>query len=198
LSDHRGAFIDIDESISMGKAIPSAQPIRQIGTKSILKELITYKEYLHHQISNRRVYDKAKKLSEEANKAETRDSDFLGRLNALDMIVTQNCMAAEKVVKLKIKMSPESYYAHQVVHYWNIKAKEKLNRIDTTIQQQAVKGGLPPEWQEYIYKNQRNPNSALRHATKLHSAIKEQQWDAKQTDIMEELKAVAACGGGTA
>jgi hypothetical protein len=109
MSDHRRAFIDIDESIAMGNSILSDRPIRQIGTKSRIKELITYKEYLHHQFTNHRVYDKEKELYEEADKAETRDSDFFGRLNALDIIVTQNCMAAEKVVKPKIEMSPESY-----------------------------------------------------------------------------------------
>jgi hypothetical protein len=132
-----------------------------------LKELITYKDYRSRQFTEHRVYKKTKALYKEANKAETRGSYFLGRRNALDMIVTQNCMTAEKVVKPKLKMSPESYYVHRVVHYWNLKAREKLNKIDTTIQQKAVKGGLPFEWQEYIDKNQPNKNSALRHAKKV-------------------------------
>jgi hypothetical protein len=197
-SDHRGAYIDIDESIATGNATPADQTKRQIGTKSRLKELLRYKAYLHKQFDQHRLYDKAKALYDEADKEETRGNDFLERLNELDSLITQHCLAAEKVVKPKIKLSPESFHAHQVVHYWNLRAKAKLNRIDTTIQQQELKDRLPPDWQSYIDNNKRKTKAAVRHAKMVYTTIKKQEREAYQEDIMEEMKAVAACEGSTA
>jgi hypothetical protein len=194
-SDHRGAYIDIDEIIASGTASPAEKPTRQIGTKCRLRELVRYKEYLHQQFDKHRVYDKAKALYEEADNAQTRDKDFLHRLNALDTIVTQNCLAAEKTVKPKLQSSLDSHFANQVVHYWNLKAKEQLNRIDTTRQQQKVREALPHEWQANIDNNRRSIKAALRHAKKVHTAIRRQEWEATQANIMEELKAVASCEG---
>jgi hypothetical protein len=194
-SHHRGASIDIDEIIISGTATPDEPLLRKIGTKIRLLEFIRYKEYLHRKFEKLRVYNKSKQLYEEAEKEETQGMDFLHRLNALDTIVTQFCLSMDKIVKPKVQRSVKSHSAHQVVHYWNLKAKEKLNRIDTTIQQQTVRETMPPEWKANINNNRRKIKAALRHTKKVYAAIKRQEREAKHADIMEESKAMASCEG---
>jgi hypothetical protein len=194
-SDHRGAFLDIKNTIINNNINPKGRQDRHISTSSRLKDLVKYKQYIQLQFTNHNIHEKAKALYDEAKDNEDNE-EFLYRLNKLDEEITLYCLAAEqKIAPTTRSTTKTSYNAQRIVHYWQIKAKGVINNINVKPQLDEIYNSLPDEWKARIDYNAKAPRSAIRSAKKEHKLIIKQEMIEQQESAMVDIQRVAETEG---
>jgi hypothetical protein len=95
LSNHRGMFLDITESILDTKVKLSRPTKRHIGSKSKPKTIYGYKQYIHKQFVLQRIYGRAENIKNLAEQGPA-TPELEKRINNLDKQVTEIMLSAEK------------------------------------------------------------------------------------------------------
>jgi hypothetical protein len=130
LSDHRGMFIDIAESILDTKVILSRPAKRHIGSKSKKEIIYKYKQYIHRQFETHRIYERANEIYRQAEGGEV-TTELIPKLNNLDRQISEIKLAAEKYQCPKQHETEWSVAIHhqaQLCKYWALIVKGTRNK----------------------------------------------------------------------
>jgi exonuclease III len=202
LSDHRGMFIDITESILDTKVTLSKPTNRHIGSKSKKDTIYKYKQYIHHQFIIHRIYERSNEIKKLAAEGKV-TQELLRKLNTLDKQITEIMLAAERNQCPKQHETEWSVVIHhqaQLCRYWALIVKGTKNRIDTKKQAREVFQQLPEEMQSEIQNitqyhhpmtTQRECNRQLRLARKYHRQLLKTHRDLRHQGLLclKEIRA---------
>jgi hypothetical protein len=154
MSDHKGLFMDISESIIDTKIYLLKPTKRYIGSKSKPHIIYKYKQYIHKQFLIHKIYERAEILSKIAE-ATPITQELLDKINRLDNQITEIMLAAEKQVCPKQHDTEWSAVLHnqsQLCKFWAVVVKGTWNKIDTTQRAIDIFTSLPDEMQQEIQR----------------------------------------------
>ena len=99
ISDHRGMFLDLNQSLIDNKTKNYKPPKWEIGNHCKMDQIRKYKEYITQQYQHNNIYERAERLYERAHIPffESEKQTFLKDLNKLDPQVTEIMLRAEKI-----------------------------------------------------------------------------------------------------
>jgi exonuclease III len=129
-SDHRGLFLDLDSRVLSGRLLSLMAPHALCGLQSRNSTDVTrYVDYLHEHFESHNIYAKARALNARPILCPT-------QANALDRLITEGMLGAEKRVKKKRQLpwSPELIQAVEQVTLWKQAVTSCLNDVDMTAQ----------------------------------------------------------------
>jgi hypothetical protein len=93
-SDHRGLFLDLDSHVLFGRLLSPMAPHALRGLQSRNSTNVTrYVDYLDEHFESHKMYAKARELSARPTRCPT-------QVNALDRLITEGMLGAEKQVKM--------------------------------------------------------------------------------------------------
>ena len=98
ISDHRGLFLDLCESLIDNKNIIIEQPKREIGLHCNMETTKKYKDYITKQFENHNIKKRSETLYDKSNTINLFEDKklLLKELNAIDLQVTKILLKAEK------------------------------------------------------------------------------------------------------
>jgi hypothetical protein len=94
-SDHRGAFVDLDNTIIDREVYLTTLPPRMITTTSKKSEVYKYKHSLLSKFKDHRIVEKATKIWEDADPIMENDKEYNKQLNEIDALVTTLMLSCE-------------------------------------------------------------------------------------------------------
>ena len=151
-SDHRGMFIDISNLLIDNKVELQRPSKRYIGSKNPGIDIYNYKQYIHQQFVNHRIYDKSANIF---NLSHLDDSkyDIETQLNKLDKQITEIMLSSEQTfckMKQDTEWSIELHQTSIMCNYWARRYKGIKNGIITTKQTTALYNSLKEDKQVEI------------------------------------------------
>jgi hypothetical protein len=153
-SDHRGAFIDIDDKLLDNKDELQRPPRRFIGLTNPPDTIYRYKQYIEEQFAKHRIYDRSKRFYE-LSKIAPITGEQLKSLNNLDILVTEIILVAEKHVYPRRQTTSWSIAIDQhstLCKFWATITRGVKDSINTQKQSEKHYQLLPQEIQEQINK----------------------------------------------
>jgi hypothetical protein len=151
-SDHRGGFIDLEDSIIDKKVELKRPPRRNIGSKCKKKIIYRYKQEIHRQFCIHRIHERAEELRNQAT-CNPITPELLEKLIRLDNQITEIVPAAEgSQVPREFKTDWSIAISNQslLCKYWAVITRGVRNRIDTTSQAVEIYCKLPHQLQAQI------------------------------------------------
>jgi Reverse transcriptase (RNA-dependent DNA polymerase) len=191
-SDHRGLFIDLDETLLDTTVELKRPPKRYIGSKSKKQIISDYKQYIHKQFQIHRIYERAEELGNHAAFYSITE-EYLQKLNRLDKQITEIILAAEQSQVPRAFKSDWSVAIHQqalVCKYWALLCKGFRNRTDTSRQAMSIYLQITPTLQNRIddssnyryrptlrricFQQLRQATTYQRHLISIHKELRQQ------------------------
>ena len=95
ISDHRSLFLDFSNKLLDTKVILKKPDRRFIGTKNEGIDLYNYKQYVHRQFINHRIYDKSYSIFEMTHHQQKKE-EVKQLIHSVDNMITEIVLAAER------------------------------------------------------------------------------------------------------
>ena len=171
VTDHRGMFLDISNTLLDVKIQRQTPSQREIGSHSTMIHTLKYKEYILKQFLNHNIRDRTEVLYEQANKtAEARPRDFEKNLNQVDKQITEILLKAEK----KFAVDPLQRWInnatirhmYKVIKYWQTMTSAIKHKKDFNTSLNNLKKQLPAEYLEQLKQYDSTPTLGLSNIRK--------------------------------
>jgi hypothetical protein len=183
MGDHRPCFLDFNADLLFSMDThPFAPPCQRSLQLSDPRRVHKYRELLHDQLQDHKVYDKCRALAEVASNKTWNDTHTLQYKN-LDAIITQSMLFAEsscgKCYTKRFEWSPAMIKLVESVRYWRLlfKRSKGLQIQHSTICRAQTAAGLSHNTetvdQPTIIAHLRTALIAMRQAQKHHVELHE-------------------------
>jgi hypothetical protein len=147
-SDHRGAFIEIDNKLLDNRTELSQPKKREIGSKSKQADIYAYKQYIHEKVKEHRINTKLEAVEQMLAERKI-PKDLEARLNSIDQQIT----TAEGKFSSRHHESEWSIELHQhsiLCKYWLTSIKGMSSGYQTAYRTKELYNLLTKEQQEGV------------------------------------------------
>jgi hypothetical protein len=169
-SDHRGMFIDNEESLIDNKVELTKLDNRNIGTQSVNTDIYNYKKCIDEQFREHKIYEKTQKLQQLISTEPKERVEHM--VNKLDKLVTTTILRAEKKCcrpRHEHDWSVELHFTSLMCKYWIKIIKGYKNSIEVKNQANFIYMQLPTNLQDSIDTLRNN----LSHVAQLRIEIQQ-------------------------
>jgi hypothetical protein len=152
-SDHRGAFMEISNKIIDDKIELQRPKHRDIGSNSRKQDVYKYKQEVHNEFVKRRIYTKVEKIHRMSYEDGHCSEQIEMMVNAVDKLVTDIVLKAEKNTTSKYYKSEWSIALHRqalVCRYWSTIKHGMKNGRRTDRQTSKLYRQMDEENQKYL------------------------------------------------
>ena len=198
ISDHRGMFLDLCNSIIDNKTTYHDAPIREIGRHSTMEQTTKYKQYIVKQFEYHNIASRAEKLYDRSKEKFTphERKEFVAELNKIDKSITEIMLQAEQNVgkdplyqSIRSKQISE---LQKLLRYWQITVSGIKNEKDFSTVLQTLAAKISPGIIEKMNEQGRTPTTNLIKTKELLSQARKDQIQNWKEAAFAEIAMIAS------